>query len=174
MALVLAGDGRPVFFGHRRMGKGGRPFTCWKLRTMKRGAERWLAADPQLRERHARNGFKLPAREDPRVTPVGRWLRRTHIDEIPQLLNVVNGTMALVGPRPVVESELAEYGEEGAAELLGARPGIVGAWTSRGRRRPPYPERARLELAYLRTRSLSGDLRILLRSVPVVLRGQED
>ncbi|HEX2092263.1 MAG TPA: sugar transferase [Longimicrobiaceae bacterium] len=171
--LVLVGSGRPVFFGHRRIGMGGRPFRCWKLRTMTRGAELWLALDPQLRERHSRNGFKLRVREDPRVTPVGRWLRRTHIDELPQLFNVIGGTMSLVGPRPVVEDELAHYGEA-AAEFLGTRPGIFGAWTSRGRRRPPYPERARLELAYVRSRSAGMDLRILLRSVPVVLRGQED
>jgi lipopolysaccharide/colanic/teichoic acid biosynthesis glycosyltransferase len=169
---VLVGSGRPVFFGHRRVGRDGRPFRCWKLRTMTRGAELWLAADPLLRERHATNGFKLPIREDPRITPVGRWLRRTHIDELPQLANVLAGSMSLVGPRPVVERELAHYGDA-AAELLSTRPGIFGAWTSRGRARPSYPERARLELAYVRTRTLRGDVAILLRSVPVVLRGQE-
>ena len=171
--LVLAGSGRPVLFGHRRVGAGGRPFRCWKLRTMTPGAELWLDSDPGLRERHSRNGFKLRVGEDPRVTPVGRWLRRTHVDELPQLFNVLAGTMSLVGPRPVVEPELVHYGEAVEA-LLAAPPGIFGAWTSRGRRRPPYPERARLELAYLRTRSTGQDLRILLRSVPVVLRGQED
>jgi lipopolysaccharide/colanic/teichoic acid biosynthesis glycosyltransferase len=171
MLLVLLGSGRPVFFGHLRVGQGGRPFRCWKLRTMRRGAERWLATDPQLRARHARHGFKLPIRDDPRVTRVGSWLRRTHVDEIPQLLNVLAGSMSLVGPRPIVEGELAHYGEA-AAELLSARPGIFGAWTSRGRGRPPYPERARLELGYVRTRTAADDLRILLRCLPVVLRGQ--
>jgi lipopolysaccharide/colanic/teichoic acid biosynthesis glycosyltransferase len=137
------------------------------------GAELYLALDPELRERHARNGFKLPLREDPRITRVGRWLRRTHLDELPQLVNVLTGTMSLVGPRPVIEPELAHYGDA-AEELLSARPGIVGAWTSRGRRRPPYPERARLELAYVRTRSLRSDLRILAASVPIVLQLEED
>ncbi|MBV9775151.1 MAG: sugar transferase [Gemmatimonadetes bacterium] len=171
--LVLVGSGRPVFFGHRRVGRGGRPFRCWKLRTMTHGAELWLALDPQLRERHLSNGFKLRLHEDPRVTRVGRLLRRTHVDELPQLFNVLGGSMSLVGPRPVVEDELAHYGDA-AEELLATRPGIFGAWTSRGRERPSYPERARLELAYVRTRSTTSDLRILLRSVPVVLRGQED
>jgi exopolysaccharide production protein ExoY len=169
---VLIGSGRPVLFGHRRIGRDGRTFRCWKLRTMTHGAELWLASDPLLRERHAASGFKLPIHEDPRITPVGRWLRRTHIDELPQLANVLAGSMSLVGPRPIVERELAHYGDA-AAELLSTRPGIFGAWTCRGRERPPYPERARLELAYVRTRSLRGDLAILLRSVPVVLRGQE-
>jgi lipopolysaccharide/colanic/teichoic acid biosynthesis glycosyltransferase len=169
---VLIGSGRPVFFGHTRVGRDGRPFRCWKLRTMTLGAELWLAADERLRERHASNGFKLPLHDDPRIPPVGRWLRRTHIDELPQLLNVLGGSMSLVGPRPVVERELSHYGDA-ATELLSTRPGIFGAWTSRGRGRPPYPERARLELAYIRTRSLRGDLGILLRSIPVVLHGQE-
>ncbi|HET7321116.1 MAG TPA: sugar transferase [Longimicrobiaceae bacterium] len=173
MAAVLIGSGRPIFFGHVRVGRGGRPFRCWKLRTMAPGAEAYLAMNPALRERHARNGYKLPVREDPRVTRVGRWLRHTHLDELPQLVNVLGGTMSLVGPRPVVEDELAHYGDS-AAELLTARPGLVGAWTSRGRRRPPYPERARLELAYVRTRSLLGDLRILALSIPVVLQFRED
>ena len=169
--LVLLGSGRPVLFGHRRVGRGGRLFRCWKLRTMMRGAELRLVQDGELRARHAGNGFKLPTREDPRITRVGRFLRRSHLDELPQLLNVLNGTMSLVGPRPVVEEELREYGED-AAELLGARPGIVGEWTSLGQARPGYPERAAIELHYVRTRTLGTDLRILLRSVPVVLRGQ--
>ncbi|HUE95789.1 MAG TPA: sugar transferase [Longimicrobiaceae bacterium] len=171
--LVLLGSGRPVFFGHVRVGQGGRSFRCWKLRTMTPGAESWLTNDPMLRERHARNGYKLPTHEDPRVTRVGAWLRRTHIDELPQLVNVLNGTMSLVGPRPIVEEELAHYGGT-RSELLTVPPGVVGAWTSRGRRRPPYPERARVELAYLRARSLRGDLRILVETLPVLVRGQED
>ncbi len=169
--LVLLGSGRPAFFGHVRVGRGGRLFRCWKLRTMKPGAELRLLTDDALRARYAHNGYKLPLRDDPRITRVGRILRRSHIDEIPQLLNVLNGTMALVGPRPVIEEELREYGE-GAVALLRARPGIVGEWTSRGRKRPGYPERAEIELRYVRTRSLRTDLRILVRSIPVVLRGQ--
>ena len=169
--LVLFGSGRPVFFGHRRVGRGGRLFRCWKLRTMTPGAELRLVQDGELRARHARNGFKLPIKDDPRVTGVGRFLRRSHIDELPQLLNVLNGTMSLVGPRPVVQEELREYGED-AAELLGAHPGIVGEWTSLGQARPGYPERAAIELHYVRTRSVATDLQLLLRSVPVVLRGQ--
>ena len=165
-------SGRPIFFGHLRLGLDGRPFRCWKLRTMIVGAERHLEREPLLRERHIRNGYKLPTDLDPRVTRSGRWLRRTYLDEIPQLFNVLEGSMSLVGPRPIVPDERAYFGNE-ADELLTARPGIFGAWTSLGRERPDYPDRARLELDYVRNRSLQQDLVILLRSVPVILRGQD-
>jgi exopolysaccharide production protein ExoY len=170
---VLVYDGRPVLFGHYRLGRDGRRFRCWKLRTMRLDAEQTLAREPELRDRHRQNGYKLPNGSDPRVTRLGRMLRRSYIDEIPQLLNVLNGTMSLVGPRPIVPDELEHYAG-GEAELLRERPGIVGAWTSHGRARPAYPERARIELDYLRTRSPSRDLLILARTIPVVLRGQGD
>ncbi|MBI4540927.1 MAG: sugar transferase [Gemmatimonadetes bacterium] len=169
---VFLGSGRPVFFGHHRVGQGGKPFRCWKLRTMGVDAERALDRDASLRERHLRNGFKLPADDDPRVTQVGRWLRRTYLDELPQLFNVLNGTMSLVGPRPVVQEELVHFGAA-VDELLAEKPGIFGEWTSRGRGRPDYPGRAHVELDYVRDRSFRRDLAILVRSVPVVLRGHE-
>lgn len=168
---VLIGSGRPVLFGHTRLGLGGKPFRCWKLRTMEVGAEARLEREPALKERYVGNGYKLPTDADPRVTPVGRWLRRSYLDEIPQLFNVLGGTMSLVGPRPIVREELDWYGAD-ADELLSGKPGIFGEWASRGRRRPDYPERARLELDYIRYRTLWRDLRILTRSIPVVLRGQ--
>lgn len=169
---VLATSGRPAFYGHRRAGRGGRPFRCWKLRTMTQGADRQLETDPELRRRYVENDYKLPANADPRVNRLGRWLRRTHLDELPQLFNVLNGTMSLVGPRPVVAEELQEFDPD-ADELLAVRPGIFGAWNSLGRRRPGYPERSRIELEYVRTQTLGTDLRILLRSVPVVLTGAD-
>ena len=171
--VAVSFTGRPILFGHRRLGMGGVPFTCWKLRTMSVDAEAQLDREPDLRERHRQNGFKLPAGEDPRITVVGRVLRRTYIDEIPQLYNVLRGEMSLIGPRPIVEAELRNYGKRGA-ELLRVKPGLIGAWTSLGRARPNYPQRAYLELDYVNRRSVFRDLRILLRSVPVVLRGQSD
>ena len=170
---VLLGSGRPIFFGHRRLGRDGIPFRCWKLRTMRVGAEAELDLEGALNEQYRGNGFKIPTGEDPRVTGVGGWLRRSYVDEVPQLFNVLNGTMSLVGPRPVVEEELDCYGEN-AHELLRVRPGVFGEWTSRGPSRPPYPERAAMELDYLRHRSLMKDLAILARSIPVVFKGQED
>ena len=170
---VLIESGRPVFFGHRRLGRDGRPFRCWKLRTMLPGAEELLERDAGLKSRYVQNGFKLRSGEDPRVTRVGRWLRRRHLDELPQLINVLGGSMSLVGPRPVVPAELTEYGPQGA-DLLRVKPGITGAWTSLGRRRTDYPERARLELDYVRNRGIRADLTILLRSIPAVLQGAPD
>jgi lipopolysaccharide/colanic/teichoic acid biosynthesis glycosyltransferase len=170
-AAVLIGSGRPIFFGHVRLGREGRRFRCWKLRTMGVDAERHLEREPGLKAKYVANGFKLPVDGDPRITTVGRWLRRSYLDELPQLFNVLNGTMSLVGPRPIVPDELVHYGPA-ADELLHARPGMVGAWTSCGLRRPDYPERAQLELDYIRNRSPGRDLVILARSIPVVLRGQ--
>lgn len=172
-AGVLITSGRPVFFGHVRVGRRGRPFRCWKLRTMRTDAQEMLERDESLRARYVANGFKLPLDDDPRVTPFGRLLRRSYIDELPQLVNVLNGTMSLVGPRPIVPEELGEFGAD-AGELLRARPGIVGAWTSRGRARPGYPERVRIELEYVRNANARRDLQIIARSIPVVLRGQGD
>jgi lipopolysaccharide/colanic/teichoic acid biosynthesis glycosyltransferase len=170
---VLFYTGRPVFFGHERLGRGGKTFRCWKLRTMSVDAQERLERDAALRLRHRSGGYKLPTESDPRVTIVGRWLRRTHLDELPQLFNVLRGDMSVIGPRPIVAEELALYGER-ANDLLMVKPGIVGAWTCLGRERPPYPERARLELEYARHRTIAWDVRILLRAIPAVLRGQPD
>jgi lipopolysaccharide/colanic/teichoic acid biosynthesis glycosyltransferase len=170
---VFAVDGGPVLFGHRRVGRGGRSFRCWKLRTMKVDAERILEDTPDLLRLHRQNDFKLPALRDPRIVRGGRFLRRTHLDELPQLVNLLVGDMTLVGPRPVVEDELDRFGD-GIAALVSVRPGIFGAWTSLGRRRPIYPERARIEIDGVRRRGFVHDFRILLRSVGVVLRGQEE
>lgn len=169
--LVLVSDGRPVFFGHRRIGRDGKAFRCWKLRTMAVDAEDRLRGNVELDQLHRESGFKLPVEHDPRITPVGRWLRRRYIDEIPQLINVLGGDLSLVGPRPVVEEELALFGD-GVAELLEVRPGIFGAWNSLGTDRPAYPERAQIELDYVRNRGIAADIKILVRSVRSVVQGE--
>ena len=166
-AAVWVVSGRPILFGHRRVGKGGRPFRCWKLRTMEPGAEERLERDRELKRRYVENGFKLPHDQDPRVLAGTGWLRRSHVDELPQLLNVIRGDMSLVGPRPLVEEELGLYGEERDL-LLSRRPGLAGAWTAR-RDRPPYPERARLELEYVRNGGLGTDVGILVRTALAVV-----
>jgi len=171
VVLVALTKGRPIFFGHERVGMGGTTFRCWKLRTMKVDAEKALDRDPALMQRYKANGFKLPNGSDPRISPVGRLLRRTYIDEIPQLVNVLRGDMSLVGPRPVVPAELALFAD-GAKLLLQVKPGVFGAWNSLGRSRPPYPERALLEMEYVRGRSWVSDARILGKSVLAVLQGQ--
>jgi len=163
----------PMLFGHARVGRGGRAFRCLKFRTMVEGAEEWLERDPELQAAHRENGYKLPLRADPRVTRVGRVLRFTHLDELPQLLNVLKGDMALVGPRPIVEEELTWY-DRRAAELLTVRPGVFGPWTAQGNRRVGYPERADVELTYVANGTLLGDCKILLRHLPILLSGQRD
>jgi Undecaprenyl-phosphate galactose phosphotransferase WbaP len=172
VAVKLTSPG-PVFFRHARVGREGRPFHCLKLRTMVWDAEKRLRSDPELQELHRLSGFKLPTRQDPRVTPVGRFLRRTHLDELPQLWNVLTGSMSLIGPRPIVEEELLHYGER-RREFLAVRPGIFGPWTAQGPDRVDYPERVEVELSYRRQASLWGDVGILLRHLPVLAKGQAD
>jgi exopolysaccharide production protein ExoY len=171
LAVKLSSPG-PVFFRHARVGLDGKGFYCYKLRTMVRDAERRLREDPELQARHRQNGFKLPTREDPRVTRLGRFLRRTHLDELPQLWNVFRGEMSLVGPRPIVDEELLHYGDR-QREFLSVRPGIFGPWTAQGRCRVDYPERVEVELSYGKAGSATEDLRILVRHLPVLARGQE-
>jgi Undecaprenyl-phosphate galactose phosphotransferase WbaP len=171
--LVRLTSPGPAFFRHARIGQGGKVFHCYKLRTMVRDAEDRLALDPELREWHRRNGFKLPTRHDPRVTPLGRFLRRTHLDELPQLWNVLRGHMSLIGPRPIVDEELLHYGDRDR-EFLDIRPGIFGPWTAQGTNRVDYPQRTEVELSYRTRASLREDLRILLRHLPVLVKGQGD
>jgi lipopolysaccharide/colanic/teichoic acid biosynthesis glycosyltransferase len=170
---VLVGTGRPIFFGHVRLGLAGKAFRCWKLRTMSVDAEKVLEGEPALRSRHRANGFKLPNRADPRITKEGRWLRRTYVDELPQLFNVLFGSMSLLGPRPIVPDELEFFGDA-RHELLSVKPGVFGAWNSLGRERPTYPDRAEMEIEYVKRRNAVRDLRILGRSFLAVLQGQSD
>ncbi len=171
MLMVAAGDG-PVFFVHRRIGLGGREFGCFKFRTMRVDADaalaRLLAEDADARcEWHATRKLK----NDPRVTTAGRFLRKTSLDEVPQLLNVLRGEMSLVGPRPVVRDELDRHYVGGAAEeYLSVRPGLTGLWQVSGRSDTGYDERVALDCAYVRSLSLATDLHLLLRTVIVLLR----
>jgi exopolysaccharide production protein ExoY len=168
-ALIrIESPGWPLF-AHERVGYRGRRFRCYKLRTMRANAEHELKADPAMYEEYRRNHFKIPDRRDPRTTRVGRFLRRTSLDELPQLWNVFVGDMSLVGPRPVVSEELQMYGEL-ADLLVSVRPGLTGAWAVSGRHDVGYPERCRIELGYVRGYSLRTDLNILSRTLQAVLR----
>jgi undecaprenyl-phosphate galactose phosphotransferase len=172
VGLLVARDGGPVFFVHRRIGTGGRPFGCKKFRTMvvdgDRVLARALAADPALAAEWATNQ-KL--RRDPRVTAIGRFLRSTSLDELPQLLNVLSGDMSLVGPRPIVEAEIARYGQQ--IELYyRVKPGITGLWQVSGRSDTSYAQRVLLDVWYVRNWSFFHDVAILLKTVPTLLRRQ--
>jgi lipopolysaccharide/colanic/teichoic acid biosynthesis glycosyltransferase len=168
VAIKLDSRGR-VFFAQDRVGRGGRLFRCYKLRTMCEDAESRLESDEALRARYESNHFKLPLESDTRVTGLGRLLRTTSLDELPQFWNVLRGDMSLVGPRPVVPSELSHYAATRDV-LLSVRPGLTGAWAVRGRSRIGYPERASIELGYARSWTIRGDLVILVRTVGVVLQ----
>ena len=171
IAAAVATTRGPLLYGHRRVGRGGREFGCLKFRTMVPDAdaalERVLAADPAARREWAATR-KL--RRDPRVTAVGRVLRATSLDELPQLFNVLGGSMSLVGPRPVVREELDEHYGPAATYYAVVRPGITGLWQVSGRSDTSYAERVRLDVEYVRTCSAQLDMRILLRTVQVVLR----
>ena len=162
----------PVLFNHGRVGLGRKPFGCLKFRTMVKDAEEWLRRDTHLNSVYRENGFKVPTGADPRVTTFGRILRRTHLDELPQLINVIKGDLSIVGPRPIVTEELGYFPGSDADRLLSVRPGIFGLWTALGQDRVNYPERAHVELSYLDHRSVLFDLAILFRHVPVLLKGQ--
>ncbi|WP_233132722.1 sugar transferase [Synechococcus sp. MW101C3] len=168
-ALVKVSSPGPVFYVQRRIGRGFRDFGCIKFRTMRKDADLMLQAlleqSPELKREYGKD-FKLKA--DPRITPIGRFLRRSSLDELPQFLNVLRGEMSVVGPRPIVRDELRRYGRR-MNEVLAVRPGITGLWQVSGRNNLRYAERVRMDVAYARHRSLCADLSIILRTVGVVL-----
>jgi Undecaprenyl-phosphate galactose phosphotransferase WbaP len=170
--LLLAREGGSPFFGHERIGRGGRRFKCLKFRTMVPNADevlkQVLKRDPALRAEWLRD-HKL--RNDPRVTALGRFLRRTSLDELPQLINVLKGEMSLVGPRPVVLAELPRYGHRVAA-YLAVRPGLTGLWQVSGRSETTYRRRVAMDAYYVRHSSFVVDLYLLLRTAGIVLSGR--
>jgi exopolysaccharide biosynthesis polyprenyl glycosylphosphotransferase len=168
IALVIAREGRPVLFRQKRVGRDAKPFRIFKFRSMAVDAEERLHREG-LYETYVANGFKLPPETDPRITRVGAMLRKTSLDELPQLLNVIRGEMSLVGPRPVVIDELANYGELARA-YTGVKPGLTGYWQINGRSDVGFPERGELDAYYYDHRSFRFDLRILCRTVITVLQ----
>src|SRR2546423_1327471 len=168
LAVLVKLESRgPPIFGHWRLGAGGRMFLCYKFRSMRQHAEQVLQIDPHLYQLYVDNNYKLPPHLDPRLTGIGTVLRKYSLDELPQLFNVLLGDMSLVGPRPIVANELDHYGET-AALLLSRKPGLTSNWAINGRSDVGYPQRADLELAYLRQWSLRNDVRIMLRTIQAV------
>jgi lipopolysaccharide/colanic/teichoic acid biosynthesis glycosyltransferase len=159
----------PVFYVQQRVGRDYRSFGCIKFRTMRRDADRILtrvlAESPDLEEEF-RNDFKL--KNDPRITRLGKFLRRSSLDELPQFLNVLRGDMSVVGPRPIVRAELPRYGRQ-MDEVLAVRPGLTGLWQVSGRNNLSYPQRVKLDVRYARYRNFSLDLKIILRTIGVIL-----
>jgi Undecaprenyl-phosphate galactose phosphotransferase WbaP len=170
--LVKLESSGPIFYRHRRVGRGQTTFQIWKIRTMKANAEELLrnalASDPALREEWQRDR-KL--RNDPRITRIGRFLRKTSLDELPQLWNVLRGDMSLVGPRPIVEEEIAGYGQNFSLYCK-VTPGLTGLWQVSGRNAVSRRDRVRLDSYYVRNWSPWLDLHILARTARVVLTGE--
>jgi lipopolysaccharide/colanic/teichoic acid biosynthesis glycosyltransferase len=167
LCVVLTSPG-PVFFSHRRIGRGGVFFSMWKFRTMCTNSaevlELHLAKHPEDREEWA-NSHKL--KNDPRITPLGRFLRQSSLDEMPQLWNVLTGRMTLVGPRPIVAAEAEKYGAD-FCYYLAVKPGITGLWQTSGRSTLSYDERVALDRRYVEHWSMTRDVNILLHTVTKV------
>ncbi|WP_112436876.1 sugar transferase [Rhizobium sp. AN80A] len=172
VVVLLVLQGQPIFIAHRRIGRHGIMFPCLKFRTMVKNADevlhRHLAANPSL---NAEWNATRKLRDDPRVTPLGALMRKSSIDEIPQLLNVIRGQMSLVGPRPIVAGEAELYGIH-YADYIQVRPGVTGLWQVSGRSDTSYSERVQLDVRYVAEQTVLGDLTIMLKTVPAVLRSR--
>ncbi|MDB5395741.1 MAG: UDP-phosphate galactose phosphotransferase [Rhodospirillales bacterium] len=170
IAILARLDGGAVLFGHRRIGRDGQTFVCWKFRTMVMNSDEVLKCvldtDPEARAEWEAD-FKL--RRDPRITRVGRFLRTSSLDELPQLFNVLKGEMSLVGPRPIVAGEVWRYGAA-FHDYARCRPGITGIWQVSGRNDVDYGGRVRLDQDYSRRWSLATDLKVLWKTAFVVIR----
>jgi undecaprenyl-phosphate galactose phosphotransferase len=166
--IDLAG---PVLIKVKRLGKGGSTFFKYKFRTMVPNAEevlrKLLESNPEIRQEYERT-YKI--KQDPRITRFGRWLRLTSLDELPQIINVFRGEMSWVGPRDILDTELAKYGDF-APKFLTVQPGITGLWQVSGRSKLTYSKRIQLDMQYIDNVSFFLDLKILCRTVPVVVTG---
>ena len=168
-ALIKLTDGGPVFFWQQRLGKWGRAFAMPKFRSMIVNAE---AARVQLLEQsHHDNSITFKMKKDPRITWIGRIIRRLSIDELPQLWNVLSGEMSLVGPRPPLPSEVAEY-TVSDRRRLDVTPGLTCIWQVSGRGDVPFPEQVKMDVRYIHEHSVRLDFELLLRTVPAVLLGK--
>lgn len=169
--LLKIMDPGPALFTQLRIGRDGRAFTVYKFRTMRVDAaqrlEQLLASDPKAAAEWA-EFQKL--KNDPRVTQLGRFLRKSSLDELPQLLNIVRGEMSVVGPRPVTSGEIHRYGAD-YPYYTAVRPGVLGLWQVKGRNALTYPERIAYDVQYVKTWSIWEDVKILFMAVPVVLLG---
>jgi lipopolysaccharide/colanic/teichoic acid biosynthesis glycosyltransferase len=167
--LIKLEDGGPVFFCQPRVGLRGRIFGIWKFRSMRRDAEALKARLIEHNEMAGGVTFKI--KSDPRITRIGKWLRKFSIDEMPQLWNVLKGEMSLVGPRPPVPGEVEKYTVEDRQRLL-ARPGLTCFWQVGGRSEIDFAGQVRLDLAYIRAESFALDVKLLVQTIPAVLQGK--
>jgi len=166
VALVKLESKGPLFFAQERVGRYGRHFTCYKIRSMVPDAE---ARKDDLEYLNESDGAAFKIRDDPRITRVGKFVRRSSLDEFPQLWNVLTGDMSIVGPRPQIPAEVADYEPQHRARLL-VKPGLTCLWQISGRNDVDFGEWMRLDREYVETRTLALDISILLRTLPAVVR----
>ena len=168
--LVYVDDPGKVIYGHVRIGKDGKPFKMWKFRSMYMNADKMIDLLTPEQARQYYTEFKVD--NDPRITKIGNFLRKTSLDELPQLFNVLCNDMSLVGPRPLVESEIQTYYEDTHDVLLAVKPGVTGYWQAYARNNATYQsgERQKMEMYYVRNASLWLDIKILFRTVKSVLK----
>lgn len=164
--IVKLTSSGPVFFRHRRLGLGGREFYCLKFRTMVSDAEQLLTTDPQMKSLFDQK-FKID--DDPRVTRLGKFLRCTSMDELPQLFHVIQGKMSLIGPRPIIDREREKYAIY-IGKLLSVRPGLSGLWQVAGRSNTTYNERVLLDMYYIDNRGFALDMKIFLKTFSAVIK----
>ena len=164
--LIKLEDRGPVFFKQTRVGLKGRTFSMWKFRSMIVNAE--SSKDKLLKQNQMHGGVLF--KPDPRVTKIGKWIRKFSIDELPQLVNVIRGEMSLVGPRPAVPREVIEYKVEDL-QRLNVKPGLTCFWQAGGRNNIDFKGQVRLDVQYIRSESVWLDLRLLLKTIPAVLFG---
>lgn len=167
IALCVKLDSRgPVFFKHKRIGKNGKEIYIYKFRTMVENAEDMIKDFTPEQAKEFRKNYKL--KDDPRITKVGKVLRKTSLDELPQLLNIIKGELSIIGPRPVIKEELEKYGDN-KKKFLSVTPGLTGYWAANGRSCTSYEERMNLELYYVDKMSFKLDVKILIKTALTVL-----
>lgn len=165
----LKGYSGSIFFKQERLGLNGKKFKIIKFRSMIENAEEVLSSNKVLYRKYVENGYKLAPEEDPRLTTIGAFIRKTSIDELPQFINILKGDMSFIGPRPIIEEEIQEYKGSDKDKFLSVKPGATGYWQVSGRSNVSYPERCDIELYYIDNMSLLLDLKILLNSFAKVI-----
>lgn len=168
IAIKLDSKG-PIIFGHTRKGLGGKDIKVYKFRTMYENSKEIFDNFTEEQKQEFYKNFKLD--NDPRITKIGNFLRKSSIDELPQLINILNGSMSIVGPRPIVEKEIALYGEY-APKLFSVVPGLTGYWQANGRSDTTYQERIKMDMYYIDNRSLGLDLKIIFKTFSSVIKGE--
>ena len=171
IALIVAVTSKgPIVYAHNRIGRGGKKFGCYKFRSMYFDADKRLQEllknNPDLKKEWE-NNFKL--KNDPRITPIGSFLRKTSLDEFPQFWNVLKGDLSVVGPRPVIQDEIVKYYGDKAAKVLSIRPGLTGLWQVSGRSNTSYDVRVLLDEEYINKQSLALDIKLVLKTIPAML-----